>query len=282
MKFNIWRLSCIALIFLLGFTLLYLYEFDSAAKKNTSILINEKKSTENKAADLLAEKRSLLDEVANINKEKETLIVKVTDYESKVYDYEKRVNAYEEKIQKMALEIENIKREAAVKDAEITKKVFANNALRKMINNYKEQIKVLNERAPESTDSLNSDERKAIEPDTKRGASAKTAKGPERPATALEPITVTAGSEKYRFKIIDVSKDYGLVAIDAGLEEGIKRGDSLCIFRNETLLGRVVVEKVGEGVSIAKTISKDMTAKVKKGDAVGYLPRQEKQSRNWA
>jgi len=264
MKFNIWRLLCIALVFLLGFALWYLYEFDTTVKKNVAALKNEKDAAEKKVMELNLEKNTIQEEMASVNKERDALIGKINEYEARIGDYEKGVGDYEKKIREMASEADRLRSEAAAKEDQILKKGSELSDLKKTLEGYRQAIRALNKRILQYIEGGRA---------AGKGASdaKKAAKDAARSTATLEPITVTAPQPKRdKFKVLDVNKDYGFIVIDAGIKDDIKNGDSLSVFRNKTVVGRVVVEKVSEEISVAKTLYRAVTDAVRKGDAVSY------------
>lgn len=271
MKFNIWRLLCIALVFLLGFALWYLCEFDTAVKKNVAVLKNEKDAAEKKVMELTLEKKTIQEEITSANKEKDALIGKINEYETKIGDYENRVGDYEKKIREMASEADRIRSEVTAKEDQILKKTSELSDLKKIAEEYRQKIKVLNKKILQVIKAAFAPPGKDAGQDPVPGT-AGGAKDPANSAAAtLAPITVKAPQPlRDNFKVLDVNKDYGFIVIDAGAKDDIKNGDSLSVFRNKTVVGRVVVEKVSDDVSIAKTLYKSVTDTVRKGDAVSY------------
>lgn len=249
MKINILRLMAIAVICLLGITLWYLYEFDRTTKKNIAVLMEEKKTVEKKASDLSVEKTSLQDEAMRISRERDGLVAKLSEYEHKMKESENNVRL-------MAAEIEKVKIQIAAKDMELQKKLDEIAGLQNEVLMYKAEVKKLNKRILQSIDAKRS---------------AQQAAAPNPAGTTLEPITVTAEAPRTdTFMVVDVNRDYDFIVINGGSADNIKVGDSLCVFRNKELLGRVVIEKVTEDASVAKTLNKKFVTDVKKNDIVRY------------
>lgn len=253
MNLNIWRLISIGLVFFLIFTVWYIYEFNTTTRKNIALLVSEKRSLEQRATELALEKKALQEEIAGLNKEKKDLNDRITDYET-------RTAGYEEKVASMSSEMDGIKTDIAAKDTELSLKGSEIETFKKLVEDYKKEIGELNAKLSGVTEEL-----KAIKAGTP-GSTARTASG----AATLEPITVTPKQKLSDVKVLEVNKKYGFLAINAGEKQGVNKGDSLCIFRNKALLGRVVVDKVGEEVSIAKILYKSLGDNVKEGDVVTY------------
>ena len=249
MKFNILRLIAIVVICLLGITLWYLYDFDRTAKKKISVLVQEKATFEKKAGQFATEKLTLQDEAARITKERDALVAKLSDFEQKMKDSEDNVRL-------MAVEIEKVKAEIAAKDTELKLKYGEIAGLQQAVVNYKSEVKKLNKRILQNMEAAKAEAQARV---SKPGG------------TTLEPITVTAKSARSdSFLVADINRDYNFLVINAGRPDNIQVGDSLCVFRGKELLGRVVVEKVGEDGSVAKILYKTLADKVKKGDTVKY------------
>lgn len=238
MKFNLWRIITIVAVSFLILIIWYLQELNESVKKNNALLVVEKTSLEKKINELYSQKAALESRLTETAKEKENLLNKAAEYEKN--------------IKKFTDEIENIKGQLAAANDGITKKDTEIAALTKKISEYETSIASLKEKISLLSDSESGKEMKS--------------------GSTAEPAPITAASEAKRIdgKVIDVNKKYGFIVINIGRTSGIKKDDSLFVFRHDNMLGRVVVEKVGEEASIAKVLYKSLGDAVEKGDRISY------------
>lgn len=90
-------------------------------------------------------------------------------------------------------------------------------------------------------------------------------------AVTLEPVVVKSKSERFKGgRIREINKEYNFVLLDIGHNQGIEEGDVLFVFRGRKLLGKIIVEKVGENASIAKGFFRSVIRTIRKGDTVKY------------
>lgn len=230
MKLNIWRIVGIAILVLLLMTTWYLSQVAESAKHNVALLTKEKVAMEKRLSELAVEKKRAETETLKMKEEIGAIEAKVSDYENK---------------------LQTMTAEMAAKDSEVTRKTQEIDSLKRDIESYTFRIEELDKKLAKKAGWLGMAEKK------------------EEPVT-LKPLVITATGKKGTVKVVEVNKDYGFIVINAGSEYGIKKDDVLFVFRNKSMLGRVVVEKVGEGVSIAKILYKELAQTVKKGDLISY------------
>jgi len=242
MKFNILRVISFVIIFFLGLTVWYLNEVTETTKKNNVLLVTEKKSLEKKLGDVFLQKKSLEADLSNLTKEKNALAAKVNDAE--------------DRLQEITSAMDKIRLDMANKDDELSRKNSEVEALKKRIDDYETEIAEMNKRLSQVPGGALAGETEAA---SKRDE-----------AVSLEPITVTTKGKKEEVRVLDVNKDYGFIVINIGSVHGIKKGDVLFVSRNKKLLGKVVLEKVSEEVSIGKILYRSLAETVRKGDQVTY------------
>ena len=244
MKLSIWRLASIAIIFMLGMTVWYMREVNDSEKKTTAVLADEKKSLEKNLTDVYEQKKGLEAEIEAIKKEKDDLAAKITDHETRM--------------QQMSGEIEKLKSDIALRDREIAKKNAQIKTLKKTITGYESDIAELS--------------KKAYEPPPEAAETSSTAKEEKADkSVTLEPITVTTPkAKKENMKVLEINSDYGFVVIKGGKDSGLQKDDILFIYRRKTLIGRVIVEKVGDDTIIAAIPNKMLANDIRKDDTVTY------------
>jgi len=230
MKFNIWRIGSIALLVLLLMTIWYLSQMAESARHNVALLTQEKTVMEKRLSEIAMEKKKAESEISRMKDQVGDIEAKVTDYENK---------------------LQTMTAEMTAKDSEVARKNQEIESLKRDIESYTFRIEELDKKLSKKTGWLGGAEKK------------------EEPVT-LKPLVITATGKKGTVKVLEVNKNYGFIVINAGSEYGIKKDDVLFVFRNKSMLGRVVVEKVGEGVSIAKILYKELAHTVRKGDLISY------------
>ena len=238
MKFNLGRIISIIIIFFLILTLWYFYELNESSKKNIEFLMTEKGSLEKKLTVVYKERKDLELQLAGMAKERDSLTEKIGDYENRM--------------QTVTAEIEKLKSDTAARDEEIAKKGSEVEALKGKIGEYEKAISVLKQKIAQQA--------LAVPPSA-----------PAAESVALKPITVIPSkSKKLDAKIVDFNKEYYFVVINAGKEQGIQEEDTLFVYRKNNLLGKVVVERVGDNVCVAKILYKSLADNVRKGDLISY------------
>lgn len=245
MKFNLWRIVALGLVFALGFSIWYSHESAQTSKRNIAMLRDEKASLDKKMADLILEKEGLNDKILALDNEKAELALRVEGYDSQIRDITGR--------------LETIKNALSLKEEELTKKseeiAYLNNA----VEQYKKDVARIR--------------RKLFY--TKKGPRENASSGSaditdKNAPTQLEPITVTSKAWNDKAEILEVNKKFGFIVIAAGSEVGLKSGDLLYAFHNREALGKILIEKVGSGVSVARVLEKSVLDNVQKGDLAGY------------
>ncbi|MDD4909913.1 MAG: hypothetical protein PHR44_04450 [Candidatus Omnitrophica bacterium] len=91
------------------------------------------------------------------------------------------------------------------------------------------------------------------------------AEGEPAPA-AGDNMPPSAGETGNSGKVLVVNREYNFVVIDLGVEDGIKAGEVLSLYRDNRLLGDIKIEKVHESMSAANMLSEGMKDRVKEGD----------------
>ncbi|MDD5505738.1 MAG: hypothetical protein PHR73_03160 [Candidatus Omnitrophica bacterium] len=69
-------------------------------------------------------------------------------------------------------------------------------------------------------------------------------------------------------KVLVLNKEYNFVVIDLGSKDGLTAGELFSLYRGNTYLGDVKIEKVQDVMSAAGFVSGDVKNKVKEGDRV--------------
>lgn len=69
-------------------------------------------------------------------------------------------------------------------------------------------------------------------------------------------------------KILVVNKEYNFVVINLGSKDGVKAGDIFLVYRGNTYLGEIKVEKVHDSMSAAGFVSPEMKQQVSEGDRI--------------
>lgn len=237
MKFNLWRMIAIVLALFFLLVVWYMREVNETVRKNNKLLITEKSTLEKKINDLYSQKDTLENKLAEAGKERESMVNKMAEYESSV-------KTFMEEAGKIKADLSAANENIHKKDSEIE-------ALQKKIEGYEAEIA-------------------AVKVDMAKGV--KGAKKNKAKANAIElpPITVTSDARKAEGKIIAIDEKYGFVVINIGKNSGVQEEDSLFVFRNKELLGRVIVEKVDNDVSVAKVLYRSLGDVVRRGDSVSY------------
>lgn len=234
MKFNLWRIISIVAVSCLMLVIWYLREVNDAVKQNNALLVAEKMNLEKKVNELYSRKTALESKLVETNNEKNALLNKIDEYQNNIKTFTD--------------EIEQVKKDLAAANEGITKKNGEIASLTKKIEEYETRIASLKEEL-------------TLAPETKVKSAS---------AVELAPITVTSKTKKVDGKILDVNKKYGFVVINVGRASGIQEDDTLFVFRNDNMLGKVVVEKADKDVSIAKVLYKSLADTVQRGDTISY------------
>jgi hypothetical protein len=71
-------------------------------------------------------------------------------------------------------------------------------------------------------------------------------------------------------RVLVVNKEYNFVVINLGAKDGMKVGTNLLVYRQETVIGKIQVEKIYETMSSA-TILPETTSELKEGDSVKVI-----------
>ncbi|GEM_PF-5023668 len=246
MRSKILFLAALIVVALLASTAWYLIIVNESAKQSIARTLEEKRSLERKIQDLYSLKKTLESDIGSITREKAELSAKIAQYESRLTEAANEIN----RLRAAVLEIDLLKTAIASKDVELQKKNSDIELLRKGIESYQNDITQLNSRLSEAQEELI----------VKRSAT----------PVELEPITVSSKPKKDNARVLEVNNEYGFLVADVGKSDGIKKYDVIFIFRNTTLLGKAIVERVGETVSVAKMLHKTLADNVKKGDLISY------------
>jgi len=233
----------------------YIYEYDRTSKESVARVTKEKVSIEQQMMDVAKKKKLLEGEVAMANKEKADLLIKINEYETRLKEMS---SGYDDKIKELNDTIEQLRQDLAAKEEELPKKNSEIESLRRQIAEYEGRLMSLN----------------------KKAANHETSSGKAGTPVTLEPITVTgpeqaqaakknfAKTKKLNAKVVDVNKEFEFIVINAGKESGINADDTLFVYRKKKMLGKVLVERVGDGVSVARILYKSLLDEVKKDDEV--------------
>lgn len=241
-KLTIWRiLAAMAILALLAVTW-YMFMLNKNISANNVRLTEQKRYIERELEELYKQKKALEIEFDNAKKEKEDLIDKIGDYETMVErmksESESRARGQEAELNRIKALLAQREKDLPAKDAEI--------------NSLREALRPSREKIEELTKKLNKASRKIM---TNGGIS-------------LQPITVTAGKGKINGKVLEVNHGYGFLVVDVGTRAGVEKGDTLFVLRDNKLLGKIVVERTGYDVCVAKILYKALADAVKKGDLV--------------
>jgi len=230
-KFNIWRMGAIAAVTILIITVWYFREVNESVKRNNELLKSERAVLEKKVNEAVLQKKAIESELSSSKKERALLAERVNKHENE----KEALNAELEKLKASMAKLNN---NIAEKNAEISK-------LLRELEGYASGVGRQAERAAAAAGG-----------DT----------------IELSPITVELAPEKPKLnaRVIDVNREYNFLVMSAGRNQGVKKDDALYVLRGRTMLGRVVVEKVGANVSVGKPLYKSLKDAVEKGDRVSF------------
>ncbi|MDD5197054.1 MAG: hypothetical protein PHV92_05500 [Candidatus Omnitrophica bacterium] len=92
----------------------------------------------------------------------------------------------------------------------------------------------------------------------------------EKAAKTAQPQSagVPGTAQTLEGKVLVLNKEYNFVVIDLGSKDGLASGELFSVYRGDTYLGDVKIEKVQDIMSAAGFVSGDVKNKVKEGDRV--------------
>jgi len=249
MKFSIWHaLTVIILILLLG-TSWYFFTQNQAATLSNTRLSEQKKSLEKEIEEINKQKQVVETEISDIKKEKELLITKINDFETNIQEM---TASHEAKVKELSSQLDSLKATMLQKEEEL-KKVAEKDAeitfLRKIVKASRDKIDELTKQLGKTPQTFMENPK-------------------DKNVVNLPAITVTSAAKKVTGKVIDMNVDYDFVIISLGTKDGIKAGDTLFISNNKEFLGKVIVEKTRDSMSVAKLSQKAMTYTIQKGNTV--------------
>jgi DNA repair exonuclease SbcCD ATPase subunit len=93
-------------------------------------------------------------------------------------------------------------------------------------------------------------------------------KGKNKAKVVKENKEVEPAEKGVEGKVLVVNKEYNFVVINLGSKDGVGLGQVFSIYRGNSYLGDVKVEKLHDSMAAAGFISEDTKAKVKEGDKV--------------
>jgi len=234
----------IILIFALGFT----YELYNTQKKSNQLLKKQMDTFERKLLDASSQKSRLESDISKMQRERIELVRQIE--EQKVLA--EKLKTEGDSLRIRLGEMEKLKEALSEKDRLISEKVESLNRLRIIARNYSRKISSL-------MDNI---------------ARGKTAGGVTPSAAAvevsLEPIEVTSKKALTDARILEVDVKYAFAVVSAGKDKGVSEGDTLYVTRGNTVLGKVVVERVGEEVSVTKILYRSLGDSARRGDSVNY------------
>jgi len=254
---SFFKIALAVIAFILALVISYMLELNKSMNSTNSVMKQEKSMLEVKVTDVMKQKKSLEVQVTALSGEKDLLLKKVNEYEVQSKDMTERITNLEDKVQDIKKDFS--KREIFMENVRAKKEneIFQ---LKGKLEEYQSSVQALNDklthvRKPEHG-------KKEQESPVKK----------KNNALEVEPVVVESRQidTKIEAKILEVNTEYDFAVIDAGALDGIKEGDSMFVYDNNEVLGRVVIEKTEDNYSVARLLYKTLKDTVEKGDKVKY------------
>jgi vacuolar-type H+-ATPase subunit I/STV1 len=82
------------------------------------------------------------------------------------------------------------------------------------------------------------------------------------------PMKASGSAQGLEGKVLVLNKEYNFVVVNLGSKDGLVAGELFSVYRGETYLGDIKIEKVQDVMSAAGFVSGDLKNKVKEGDRI--------------